>query len=198
MCGMAEEKRVRISNLRNETDKRLMITAHRLLCYALKVQYSRSLVADDWASGLQGKPYLKNASRIHFNISHSGSIAMCALHDAPVGIDVEAVKRIDEGVERRFMSEQELAVYDASLDRVSMFYKIWTLKESYVKFCGRGLGTALNHLTVYPDGDRIISNVSGCGFSLVNVIVPGYQAALCAAQPGYSVAWIGHETLESL
>ncbi len=195
---MAEEKRVRIANLRSETDKRLVITAHRLLCYALKTQYSRSPVEDDWASGQQGKPYLKNAPSIHFNISHSGSIAMCALHDAPVGIDVEAVRRVDEGVEKRFMSEQELYVYNAALDRVSMFYKIWTLKESYVKFCGRGLGTALHQLTVYPDGDRIVSNVSGCGFSLVNVKVPGYQAALCAAQTDCSVAWIGNETLEKL
>lgn len=196
ICGMTKEKRNRLNDLKNEADKRLIISAHRLLCYVLKSQYSVSPTEDDWAIGWHGKPYLKKAPHIHFNISHAGNIAMCALHNAPVGVDIEKIKRVDDGVEMRFMSKKELDIYYTASDRISMFHKIWTLKESYVKFCGRGIGADLNRLTVYPDGSSIISNVPGCKFALINVKVPSYQAALCASNIDHSIEWVEKETLE--
>jgi 4'-phosphopantetheinyl transferase len=93
------------------------------------------------------------------------------------------------------MSKEELAVMDKAKDKRSMFYKIWTLKEAYVKYCGRGLGDALSKLTIYPDKEKIKASVSGCQFALIDSL-PGYQAAVCASDcNNSSVEWVRFEQL---
>jgi len=192
--GLAHEKYTRISRMRNKKDRRLAILTHRLLCYALWAQFGIRPSADDWAKGWHGKPYLKNAPHVHFNISHSGSIAMCALNNAPVGADIEKITSADNLTARRIMSNQEFAIYDNTQDKDTIFYKIWTLKEAYIKYNGRGLGSDLRALTVYPNGSSIITNTSGCRFALIDA-VPGYQAALCAADVSHEINWISEESL---
>ncbi len=196
MSGMAKEKRNRILMLANEKDRRLAVTAHRLLCFSLHKVFGTVLTAEDWARGWHGKPYLKRAPHVHFNISHSGKVAMCALHSAPVGADVELIKTIDDNAAVLSLSDEELKAVQAAVDKDSFFYKIWTMKEAYVKFCGRGLGGGLKKLTVYPYGDDIISNVSGCKFALIDA-VPGYQAAVCAADATHSVEWVNEDMLQA-
>jgi 4'-phosphopantetheinyl transferase len=195
MSGMANEKYMRISRLRNEKDRRLAILTHRLLCYALYTQFGIMPTADDWASGWHGKPYLKNAPHVHFNLSHSGSIAMCALNSTPVGADIEKIGDADSITARRILSEQELTAFDTAQDKNSMFYKIWTLKEAYIKFNGRGLGGDLRALTVYPQGDHITTSISGCRFVLIDP-APGYQAAMCASDVRHHVNWVSAKSLD--
>ena len=36
----------------------------------------------------QGKPFVENAA-VHFSISHSGELVLCAVHSAPVGADID-------------------------------------------------------------------------------------------------------------
>ncbi len=195
IAGMAQEKYMRISRMRNEKDRQLAILAHRLLCYALCTQFGIQPSADDWANGWHGKPYLKNAPHVHFNISHSGNIAMCAIYGSPVGADVEKIGSADSIIAKRVMSEKELLFFDKAQDKASMFYKIWTLKEAYIKYNGRGLGGDLRALTVYPEGDKIITNACGCQFALIDAI-PGYQAAVCASDASHCINWISVESLD--
>ncbi len=194
---MSAEKCDRIHRLRNDKDKTLVITAHRLLYYALQSTYCVQPDAGDWGTGWHGKPYLKNAPHIHCNLSHSGSVAMCALHKSPVGVDVEQIKSIEDGIAQRFMSKEELAMLEKTSDKPGMFYKIWTLKEAYVKYCGRGLGAALSKLTIYPDEERIKSSVRGCEFALIDTL-PGYQAAVCASDCSCSIEWVNYGLLDVL
>lgn len=161
--------------MRRKRDAWAAVTAHRLLCWAL-AGAGYVPAPESWGTGEYGKPYLKDTN-IHFNISHSGSMAMCALHDGPVGADIEMIKPYSDAVPKRIMSDEELKFYRSSPDREALFFKIWTLKEAYLKFTGTGL-CALGSITVYPSNGGINTNAKGCDFKLIDI--HGYQAAVCA------------------
>jgi 4'-phosphopantetheinyl transferase len=194
MSGMSLEKRLRMRRMRREEDVLTSVTAHRLLCFALKTAFGIEPKPEDWAAGEYGKPYLRNINGIHFNISHSGNMAMCALHERPVGADIELVKPYRRGLEQKIMSESERQVYYRCTDKTKVLYQIWTLKESYLKYTGRGLG-ALREITIIP-GEVINSNVPGCRFALIDSI-PGYQSAVCAGTAEFSVECVGAGALNN-
>jgi 4'-phosphopantetheinyl transferase len=176
--GLWEEKRQRIARMRREADKALALTAHRLLCYALRSVFGATPQPQDFALEPQGKPYLKSLPGVHFSLSHSDGMAMCALHDGPVGADIERLRAVGDGVAERVMSAAERRLYMNAVDRQSLFFQIWTLKEAYAKFSGAGLGVSFASFTVCPSGGSVITD-TGCAFWMTEP-APGYQAAVCA------------------
>lgn len=78
-----------------------------------------------------GKPYLEG-NPLFFNLSHSREIAVLAVCEREVGIDVEKlVPRSYGGILRR-CSERERAEIRTPND----FLTHWTVKESFVKYLG--------------------------------------------------------------
>lgn len=109
-----------------------------------------------------GKPVLLGSSAIHFNISHSGSRVACAIDNRPVGIDVESIKPVDLKIAERFFSKdeyRELLEKDEEM-RLTYFYMLWTLKESYIKADGKGLAIPLDSFTVSIRNDRVFIQTS--------------------------------------
>jgi 4'-phosphopantetheinyl transferase len=180
--GLWEDKARRINRMRRETDKALALTAHRLLCYALNTVYDIVPRAQDFGLMERGKPYLIIAPDVHFSISHSGGMAMCALHDEPVGADVEKMRPVGKGVPERVMSETEFRLYTDAEDRQGLFFQIWTLKEAFIKYSGKGLAVPLSSFTVCPSDSGIITD-TGCAFWLFKP-ASDYQAAVCAKGGG--------------
>jgi 4'-phosphopantetheinyl transferase len=176
--GLWDEKRERIKRMRHDSDRSLVLTAHRLLFYAIKLTYGFVPHATDFGLEPHGKPYFKSKPDIHFSISHSGEMAMCALHDSPVGADIEKRRAVGAGVPERIMTAEELRLYSRSPDKQRMFFQVWTLKEAYVKYCGAGLSMSMASVTAYPSGNGIATD-TGCEFRLIQPTV-GYQAAVCA------------------
>lgn len=78
----------------------------------------------------RGKPFFPNQDGFFFSLSHSGMIALCALSDGPVGVDVELVRPRRPGLPAYALSGTELATFDGSWED---FYRLWTLKESWCK-----------------------------------------------------------------
>lgn len=87
-----------------------------------------------------GKPFFEGANNPFFNISHSGDWVVCALSEQPVGIDIEAINEIDIFLFFPYLSplEKQLFTHQQNAD-LSLFYRIWTLKESLLKATGYGL-----------------------------------------------------------
>lgn len=94
-----------------------------------------------------GRPFFYfNKEKIHlyFNLSHSQDIICCAVSArAEIGCDIEFIKKRKyiEELTRKVFNDSELDFYKSlrPTDRLSFFYRTWTLKEAYVKAVGKGL-----------------------------------------------------------
>ncbi|REJ74155.1 MAG: 4-phosphopantetheinyl transferase [Acidobacteria bacterium] len=97
-------------------------------------------------TGEHGKPSLPGGT-LSFNVSHSADIALVVVGAAcwggRLGIDVEraAPERRLERLARRFFAEDEAAFFLAAPPgrQTDIFYRLWTLKEAYLKSWGTGL-----------------------------------------------------------
>jgi 4'-phosphopantetheinyl transferase len=90
-----------------------------------------------------------------FNLAHSGDLALYAVADREVGIDVERVRPLEDpaGLAKRFFSPTEVEALQAlspTLQRVA-FFTTWVRKEAYVKARGEGLHHPLKAFDVPVD-----------------------------------------------
>lgn len=129
-----------------------------------------------------GKPYLVDYETLHFSLSHSFDRVMCAMSDFEIGCDCEKVRDIDLHIADRFYSIREKAYMENSdnhKEREEAFFKIWTLKESYIKCIGTGLSTPLTSFSVVFDSngqnDELSRNFTFKEFLLND----GYKYAIC-------------------
>jgi 4'-phosphopantetheinyl transferase len=110
--------------------------------------------------GHAGKPYLvNNPHNIHFNISHSGDIALVAVTRArEIGVDVEKISDMPEmdDIVSRFFSDGAKAEFQSApvADRLEVFFKCWTEREAISKCTGDGIADekplSVQGITVIP------------------------------------------------
>ena len=134
-------KKEKISKYRFVEDRNRCLIGDLLARYTICRKYKLPLEVMEFYEDSFGKPKAANYKDIHFNISHSGNWVVCAVDYMPVGIDVELIKPIHIGIAKRFYSQEEyikLLILNEE-ERIEFFYKLWTLKESYIKAVGRGL-----------------------------------------------------------
>lgn len=117
------------------------------------------------AYGENEKPYFVNSPQVHFNLSHSEERAMCVMSSCEVGCDVEKVKR-DRGklAERFFMPHEVAWIKSFALpeEETLAFYRLWTLKECYMKVTGQGLSLSPELFSFSFGENGKISLVHGC------------------------------------
>lgn len=90
-----------------------------------------------------------------FNLSHSGTYAMCAAEleqkDVQVGCDLEEIKEIRLKVAQRYFCKEEyqtiLAAEGEEAQR-ERFYRYWVLKESFMKAVRKGMALPLDSFSV--------------------------------------------------
>jgi len=105
-----------------------------------------------------GKPALPagvNPKNISFNLSHSRSLALCAVTvSGEIGIDVEYPRRVlkAEKILERFFSRGEREYYRSSpeAEKERAFMSLWTIKEAYSKALGMGLSSDLGNVDLSP------------------------------------------------
>ncbi len=123
----------------------------------------------------RGKPFFPGRPEHWFSLSHSGGLALCALSDAPVGVDVELVRPRRAELPRRVLSERELARFDGSWED---FYRVWTLKESWCK---------REDIPLYPP--RKVETPPPCPHGSCSG--EGWRAAVCChGEPPRRVVWL--------
>ncbi len=104
----------------------------------------------------KGKPYYTDYPEWHFNISHSAEWVVMAFSDKEIGIDIEEIRKINYHLAKRFFSPEEnenLNKRDEP-EKLNYFFDLWTLKESYLKYLGRGLTKALKSFTIHDIDGR--------------------------------------------
>ena len=125
-----------------------------------------------------------------FNLTHSGSLALCALSREPVGVDIQLVKSWRSGLPRRVCSDQELDWVEQGTDRWERFSQLWALKECLVKLHGTGLTRPISGIRVpLPETDGSLLEQDGIWFR--TYCGEGWRGAACGLEkPPESIRWI--------
>jgi len=92
-----------------------------------------------------GKPRLSAGAGPRFNLSHAGELALVAVAECEVGVDVEHRESGQRALDATALACTPAEVADldrlAPDERAEAFLRIWTAKEAYLK--ARGVGLAL-------------------------------------------------------
>lgn len=96
--------------------------------------------------GEHGKPYLKD-DPFYFNISHSHDYYIMACSQFPIGIDIEKHRpKHYLNIAKRFYTPEE---YDyVQKYKISAFFDIWCMKESYTKYLGQSIFQTVKHINM--------------------------------------------------
>lgn len=139
--------RKKLSPQRQQKADSFIFEKDRLLCAAAGLMLEqglrdRSIISRDLAYNEYGKPYLSGVQGFHFNISHSETLAVCAVSDKPVGADVEIIRHFDDDLCNYVYHESEIGQVKSLCRNSSpdvLFTTLWTIKESLMKYFGTGL-----------------------------------------------------------
>ena len=146
------ERKEKINEYQLLIDKIQSVGASMLLEYALN-DYKKSDVKIDLYYNEYGKPFLKNGD-IFFNISHSADYVVVGVADSNIGVDIEKIEENRNNVAKRFFSLNEYNdIINKNDDK--LFYRYWTIKESFIKAKGLGLKIPLNSFTINIERDNI-------------------------------------------
>ena len=177
---IGENRRKKINAFRFERDKRLSLGAGILLMKTLG-DYSE----DDFTLGKYEKPYIKNCP-LCFNLSHSGEYAAIAVSELEVGCDIEEIRPIELSVAKRYFFASEYEAIENEKDeekKRELFFRLWTLKESFMKATGFGMNLGLNEFEIgFENGAPFVNHsVDKTEYSLFEYeIKPPYRLAVCA------------------
>lgn len=142
VCLLCEERLKKVNKLRRTKDKALSAGGWLLLkkCAAC-IDENTDIVNIGVYQG--GKPYFINSPHVHFSLSHSGTMAMCAVSTQNVGADIQNIRTFKDEICKRFFTPTEcdyICESSSSEEKTDRFFEIWTLKEAYSKMTGGGIG----------------------------------------------------------
>lgn len=132
-----------------------------------------------------GKPRLVSGA-VEFSLSHAGNFCVCALDASFVGVDVE-LPRISMAVAARCFHPDEVSFLQALPEdrQKDALLRLWTAKESYLKYLGRGLCIPLDFFCVRLDADGAFLQAPGAAsdLRLHEYTHDGCRICLCAERP---------------
>lgn len=152
-----------------QADHRREYLIGRVFLREVLAAYSGTAASElEFENNASGKPRLTASAAdlpLMFNFSHGADLMTCAVtRTGEVGVDVETISQ-DRGmveVADHYFSTIELAGLEAlgAVDQQSQFFRIWTLKEAYIKARGEGHSQALDSFSFYcpqPSTIRLVA-----------------------------------------
>lgn len=154
-------RREKIERLRFDKDKRLSLGAGLLLRKVMEDAGIDPLTVP--AYGENGKPYLKEHPCFHYNLSHSEEGVLCIASGEEAGCDTEYAGAKRENIAERIFYPEELSLWEREKDekkKTALFFRLWTLKESYLKCTGEGFSAGPRSFGVLPEenGAKLVSD----------------------------------------
>lgn len=146
----SEDFKSKILKYRRWEDAQLSLLGRILLLDGLKTYYDITTVPEIYILSNK-KPYLKG-NPVHFNISHSRNMVVCAIAGFPLGIDIEFLDHTINYFDFQFqMTTGEFEEIHHSEDRTKSFFRYWTRKEAVIKAHGDGMMIPLDSFEVLQD-----------------------------------------------
>jgi 4'-phosphopantetheinyl transferase len=167
----------------------------------------------EFGANPQGRPFATNAEalslQLHFNLSHTDQwLVVAVARERCVGVDLENLRRPAPLAlaERYFHPREAQALRQLPRARQALhFWRLWTLKESYLKASGTGLSGGL-HSAVFGDlrGDSITMEPESAAQDgrswefAQHAVASRHVLALCTQrhpQGPAALAWQAHDLL---
>ena len=150
---------VRSTRYRFEEDRLSYMAAHWLLRAALASIARRPATSWRFVAEKLGKPAIDPELGLpgyEFNLSHTRGFVACAVClGAKVGIDVEALapERADLDNATNFFNPAEVMILHSKPveQQPFVFFRLWTLKEAFIKATGEGLSRSLDSFSFSLD-----------------------------------------------
>ena len=156
---VSKNRREKIDFYRFENDKKLSAGAYLLL---KKLLSEENITNPLFKTEKHGKAYISNHENIHFNLSHSGKVVLCAISDREVGIDIEYIDpEIDLNIAKHYFYNSEYENIMKAENRFEEFFKFWVLKESYMKYTGLGMNLELDSFEILIDDEIKLKSDNG-------------------------------------
>ncbi len=132
--------------------KRRFATARATMRIILARYLNTSAEELEFTYNAHGKPEVIGTTKLQFNISHTGDLALLAVgKNFPLGVDIEKYSaRPYEGIAKNLFSHQE---YEEFIKvplalKPAIFFHVWAQKEAFIKACGLGLSYPTKHFSV--------------------------------------------------
>ena len=154
---LSDYRKKKIDKMKFENDKILSLGAGLLTKHVLNIN---SLNDKDIKFINNGKPVIDN---LFFNISHSKKYVICTTADKAVGADIEEISEYNENIPKRFFSKNECEYLSKQpeANKSKEFFRIWTIKESYIKMTGEGISCGLDSFWVdFAKNIKIYRNIN--------------------------------------
>ena len=156
----------RLDSFKNYEDKKRSLAGKILLRKGIAELYG---IKDFTVTKSEnGKPLLPFC---FFIISHSNNLAVCAISDSPVGIDIEFKRIIKKRDNYHCFTDEEIGFVNSSEDYMERFLQIWTRKEAYLK-CFDVTTSVLAEISLIDGGQ---------GFKLTTEKHSDYTYSVCLA-----------------
>ena len=177
-----------LSLARQEKASRCVRSKDRLLSLAAGIALDKGLqeygLREQEAAILRnehGKPYLRDYPDIHFNLSHSGDLALAVFDEKEIGCDIEKIRPFKEEVVKRCFSKEEQEYIGKAKGKDEAFTRIWVYKESFIKALGIGLGMDLTTFSAIPTANGVLLKQSADprNWAIEEIEIEGYIAAIC-------------------
>ncbi|XP_065898321.1 L-aminoadipate-semialdehyde dehydrogenase-phosphopantetheinyl transferase-like [Dysidea avara] len=183
-CIQAEEKE-RISGFVHAKDAKLSMGGRLLIRRALVQLLGLPNTAIKLTRGDRNKPELVGNDNVQFNVSHDGCYVVLAVEqNRKVGVDVmQMTRRVGASstaeffrqMNRQFTEREWQCILreDTEKSQLATFFRLWCLKESYIKAIGRGIGIGLQHMefTLSPLTWNQSNTITGSTLTLDGVVV---------------------------
>ncbi|MBL4987504.1 4'-phosphopantetheinyl transferase family protein [Bacillus safensis] len=186
---VSSEKRAAAKRFRFLIDARRTLLGEVLVRQTIHDMYELPMDEIVFETEGNGKPVVRQLPSFHFNLSHSGDWVVCAVDDAPVGIDIEEIKPIDLAIAKRFFSADEYQdlLSQPAERQEAYFFHLWSMKEAFIKLTGKGLSYGLSSFTarLSEDGQAALTlpdHEAPC-FVQTYSLDPAYQMAVCTRKP---------------
>ena len=163
LAWLTELELKRFQRLQFDRHRKQLLLGRVLMRVALS-NYDRSVAAASWnfTHNDYGKPAIseeQNSASLYFNLSHSvEKVVLAVSRFKDIGVDVQCARKSRRiaAISQRYFSgteADELLILPEE-QRQSRFYDLWTLKEAYIKACGKGFTIPLQHFSYGFLGDN--------------------------------------------
>ncbi len=131
------------------------------------------------------KPRLECGNELYFSVSHSGDYVALCLSDDEVGCDIQEIKPCNHKVAVRHYSENESRLVETNTNKDDCFMRLWALKESILKFTGKGISGGLSTYDFSIFEGQESFEAFGCNFYVTKI--DNAYFALCHKKEAFEI-----------